>query len=81
MWGEDDPFLPASLAERLGEAIPGSTVALLPGCSHLVTEEAPQTVGPLIYGYLRLRYLHDEHEHTGTGPIAVSLERPRGGRG
>ncbi|HEX2266940.1 MAG TPA: alpha/beta hydrolase, partial [Actinomycetota bacterium] len=45
IWGEEDPFLPPELAERLGETIPGSTVALLPGCSHFVTEDAPQTVG------------------------------------
>jgi 2-hydroxymuconate-semialdehyde hydrolase len=76
LWGEDDPFLDASLGERLGEALPGSTLALLPGCSHFVTEDAPQTVGPLIYEYLRSRYLGDRHAHTATGPVTVTLERP-----
>src|SRR2546425_6238418 len=57
IWGEEDPFLPVELAHRLQEALPGSTLALLPGCSHLVMEDAPRTVGPLIYEFLRSRYL------------------------
>jgi 2-hydroxymuconate-semialdehyde hydrolase len=57
IWGEEDPFLDATLGERLGEAIPGSTVAMLPGCSHFVNEDAPHTVGPLLFEYLRSRYL------------------------
>jgi pimeloyl-ACP methyl ester carboxylesterase len=78
IWGEADPFLPSSLAERLGEAIPGSTVALLPGCSHFVNEDAPSTVGPLIHEYLRARYLGERHGHGG-GPVQVFLERPTDG--
>jgi 2-hydroxymuconate-semialdehyde hydrolase len=76
IWGEDDPYLGAELGERLGETIPGSTVALLPGCSHFVNEDAPQTVGPLLYEYLRSRYLGDRHAHAETGPVPVYLERP-----
>jgi 2-hydroxymuconate-semialdehyde hydrolase len=77
IWGEDDPHLPAELAERLGDAIPFSTVALLPGCAHFVTEDAPQTVGPLVYEFLRLRYLGESHGHgPPTGPVRVFLERP-----
>jgi 2-hydroxymuconate-semialdehyde hydrolase len=68
IWGEDDPFLESGLGERLGEAIPGSTVAMLPGCSHFVTEDAPQTVGPLVYEYLRSRYLGDHHSHAIVAP-------------
>ncbi len=63
IWGEDDPFLDSELGEHLGETIPGSTVALLPGCSHFVNEDAPQVVGPLLYEYLRSRYLGDRHAH------------------
>jgi 2-hydroxymuconate-semialdehyde hydrolase len=74
MWGEDDPFLGSELAERLGDSIPWSTVALLPGCSHFVTEDAPHTVGPLIYEYLRARYLGDQHGHPISGPMPASLE-------
>jgi 2-hydroxymuconate-semialdehyde hydrolase len=68
IWGEDDPFLESSLGERLGETLPGSTVGMLPGCSHFVTEDAPQTVGPLIYEYLRSRYLGDHHSHAISAP-------------
>ena len=53
------------------------TVALLPGCSHFITEDAPQTVGPLIYEYLRSHYLGQSHHHAEPGgPVPVSLERP-----
>ena len=77
IWGEDDPFLPAELAERLGEAIPLSTIALLPGCSHFIPEDAPETVGPLVYEFLRLRYLGESHGHgPHSGPVRVFLERP-----
>jgi 2-hydroxymuconate-semialdehyde hydrolase len=57
IWGEEDPFLPAELGERLQAALPGSTLALLPGCSHFVMEDAPRTIGPLVYEFLRSRYL------------------------
>ena len=77
IWGEEDPFLPAELAERLGEALPASTIALLPGCSHFVSEDAPQTVGPLLYEFLRSRYLGETHGHGHQdGPVTVVLERP-----
>ncbi len=76
IWGESDPFLPAPLAEALGEVISGSTVALLPGCSHFVNEDAPATVGPLIYEYLRARYLGEHHHHGEGEPVEVFLERP-----
>jgi pimeloyl-ACP methyl ester carboxylesterase len=78
LWGEDDPFVGVDVAERLQETLPGSTLALLPGCSHFLTEDAPQTVGPLIYEYLRSRYLGEPHAHASDqrGPVPVFLERP-----
>jgi 2-hydroxymuconate-semialdehyde hydrolase len=78
VWGEDDPFVGSELAERLGDLITGSTVALLPGCSHFVTEDAPQTVGPLIFQYLRSRYVGESHHHGNDDgrPVEVFLERP-----
>ena len=82
LWGEEDAFLPASLAESLQDALPGATVALLPGCGHLVMEDAPTTVGPLIFEFLRRRYLKDGHAHAGSpGPVPVFLERPPAGVG
>jgi pimeloyl-ACP methyl ester carboxylesterase len=76
VWGEDDPFLPASLAERLGDCLPGSMVALLPGCGHLVTEDAPDTVVGLVSQFLRRQYLKEEHGHAHDGPVRVYLQRP-----
>jgi 2-hydroxymuconate-semialdehyde hydrolase len=77
VWGEEDPFLPVELAERLGEALDGSMVALLPGCSHLVTEDAASTVEQLVHEFLRLRYLGESHGHgAGSGPVPIFLERP-----
>lgn len=76
VWGEDDAFLSVELAERLGESLGYSMVALLPGCGHFVGEDAWQTVGPLLYEFLRLRYLKDSHGHVEPGPVPVFLERP-----
>jgi 2-hydroxymuconate-semialdehyde hydrolase len=78
VWGEDDPFQPAEIAERLGDALMGATVAVLPGCSHYVTEDAAETVLPLISQYLGLHYLGESHRHAGPLPVelGVSFERP-----
>jgi 2-hydroxymuconate-semialdehyde hydrolase len=76
LWGEDDPYLPVEVADRLNEAIPTSTLALLPGCSHFLPEDAPDTVGALVHEYLRARYLAEEHAHE--HPV-ISLESLRRG--
>ena len=66
-----------TLAERLNEAIPASTLALLPGCGHYLPEEAPETIGPLITEYLRARYLRVPHAHADDkeGVVLLQLER------
>ncbi len=74
LWGEDDPFVPVELAERLGDALPRASVAVLPGCGHLVIEEAPETVLPLVFQYLRSMYLHTPHAHE-EGPVTVQIGR------
>lgn len=78
VWGEEDPYQPVEHAERLGEALPGSTVAILPGCSHFVTEDAPEAVLPLIADYLRRHHLGESHGHAGPTPVelGVSFRRP-----
>jgi pimeloyl-ACP methyl ester carboxylesterase len=80
VWGEDDPWLPSSLAERLQEEVAEAALAVLPGCSHFVLEDAPETVTPLVFEFLRLRYLGESHVHA-AGPtpvdLGVSFERPR----
>jgi pimeloyl-ACP methyl ester carboxylesterase len=81
VWGEDDAVLEPSLAERLGDALPWSTVALLPGCGHFVLDDAPETVGPLVLQWLRSRYLKVEHRHDEAGPVRVYLGRRPPGEG
>lgn len=76
LWGEDDPYLPVELAERLQNALPTSSLALLPGCSHLLPEDAPETVVPLVLEYLRARYTGQAHSHHPPGgPVPVELGR------
>jgi pimeloyl-ACP methyl ester carboxylesterase len=48
VWGAHDPFLPAALARRLHEHIPGSTLDLLPDVRHFVPEEAPEKVAAAV---------------------------------
>jgi pimeloyl-ACP methyl ester carboxylesterase len=57
LWGEVDTFVPADVAERLGDALPMATIALLPDCGHFLLEDAAETALPLVFQYLRSRYL------------------------
>jgi 2-hydroxymuconate-semialdehyde hydrolase len=77
LWGEDDPYQPPEFAERLSDLVVGSTVAILPGCSHFLLEDAPETVGPLVYEWLRVRVMGEaqRHAHADT-PVEASFERP-----
>ncbi len=77
VWGEDDAFSPVERAERMNERIDTSVLAELPGCGHFVTEDAPEAVIPVLYEYVRGRYLGQPHAHGGPqgGPIHVPLER------
>ena len=75
LWGEDDPYLPVEVADRLNELLPGSTLALLPGCSHFVTEDATETIVPLVSEWLRVQYLHAPHAHDHERPL-IQLQRP-----
>jgi pimeloyl-ACP methyl ester carboxylesterase len=77
LWGEDDPFLPAVAAEQLNEWMPSSTLGFLPGCGHFVLDDAVDTIGPMIYEYLRARFLKAPHGHGAdpTGAVMIQLER------
>lgn len=48
LWGEHDPFLPATLGERLCTAIPGSTLEVVPDARHFLPEEAAHQVAQTI---------------------------------
>jgi haloalkane dehalogenase len=75
LWGEDDPFMPVTVAERLADALPMSSLAVLPGCSHFLMEDAPETIAPLMFEYLRAVYLRAGHVQEEAGPITIQLGR------
>ena len=77
LWGEDDEQVPVAIAESLNEAIPTSTLGLVPGCGHDLLAEAAPTVAPLIFEYLRARYLKAPHghDHAHDGIVRIQLER------
>jgi pimeloyl-ACP methyl ester carboxylesterase len=83
LWGEDDEVVPVAVAEELNDAIPTSTLGLLPGCGHDLTDEAAATIAPMILEYLRARYLKESHaeahahdaEHAHDGVVRIQLER------
>ena len=81
LWGEEDPFLSVELADALADALPMSTLVLLPGCGHFLPRDAAETVATLVGEFLRFRYLglSHEHDHTRpTGPVPVDLRRGHG---
>jgi 2-hydroxymuconate-semialdehyde hydrolase len=73
LWGEEDPFVPVAVAERLNEAIPASTLGFVPDSRHFLLDDAFETVGPMIVEYLRARYLHAAHDHEGV--VMLQLEK------
>lgn len=73
LWGEDDPFVSVDVAERLGDAIPGSALGVVPDSGHLLLDDAFDSVGVLIAEYLRARYLGAPHGHEGI--VSLQLER------
>jgi pimeloyl-ACP methyl ester carboxylesterase len=83
LWGEDDAVVPVSVAEELNDAIPTSTLGVLPGCGHDLTDEAAVTIAPMILEYLRARYLGlphsqahlDDPDHAHDGVVRIQLER------
>jgi len=48
VWGQHDPFLSVTLAERLKAAIPGATLDVIPSARHFTPEECPARVGEAI---------------------------------
>ena len=83
LWGEDDAVVPVSVAEELNDAIATSTLGLLPGCGHDLTDDAAATIAPMILEYLRARYLKQSHseahgqdaDHAHEGVVRIQLER------
>ncbi|MEX0834124.1 MAG: alpha/beta hydrolase [Actinomycetota bacterium] len=77
LWGEDDEIVPHAVAEGLSDALDASTLALIPGCGHSPIEEDIATAGPLVYEFLRARFLGRSHGHSEEPiPIEVLTQRP-----
>jgi pimeloyl-ACP methyl ester carboxylesterase len=53
VWGERDPFLPLGVGRRLRDAIPHSTLDVVPGARHFTPEEAPSRIGDALRALLR----------------------------
>jgi pimeloyl-ACP methyl ester carboxylesterase len=72
--GEDDAASPGA-AEALNDVIATSTLGLLPGIGDDVLAEAGPTIVPMVYEYLRARYLAEPHGHADEGVVRIQLER------
>ncbi|MEX0755399.1 MAG: alpha/beta fold hydrolase [Actinomycetota bacterium] len=75
VWGEDDDRSPVADAERLADALPMSALATIPGAGHDMPLEEPATLVPLLFEWLRFRYLGRSHRHEQEGPVLVTLGR------
>ena len=76
LWGEEDPFHPPAIGERLNDAIASSALGLVPDTGHFLPEEVPETIYPIISEYLRANYLRIPHGHAADGPVLVPLGIP-----
>jgi len=56
LWGEDDNVHPVEAAYRLNTMLSNSTLTVVQGCGHMLPEEAPDQVGPLILEWLRTHW-------------------------
>jgi pimeloyl-ACP methyl ester carboxylesterase len=53
VWGENDPFLPATMGRRLRATIPNATLDIIPDARHFIPEEAPRRVADALTALLR----------------------------
>ena len=74
--GEDDRIVEARIAERLGAAIPASTLGFLPESGHLLLDDAFASIGPMVVEYLRARYLRAPHDHGGIAMLQLERRPP-----
>ena len=52
IWGADDAWQVSDWANRLHQAIPGSSLHLVEDCGHLAMEDQPDQVEQLVTGFL-----------------------------
>lgn len=53
VWGRQDRIIPASIGERLHQAIPGSRLFMIEDSGHSPAEEQPQVLLPVVESFLR----------------------------
>ncbi|MEX2274071.1 MAG: alpha/beta hydrolase [Actinomycetota bacterium] len=75
VWGEDDATAPLAGAEALADQLPMSTLAVIPDSGHDMLRTDVVTVLPLLFEWLRYRYLRESHRHDQEGPVLVTLDR------
>ncbi|HEY9515023.1 MAG TPA: alpha/beta hydrolase [Gemmatimonadaceae bacterium] len=51
--GAHDPYLPPHVAKRLHEAIPGSSLDIIPDVRHFIPEEAPEAMSVILEEWLK----------------------------
>lgn len=73
LWGEEDPYLPVTLAERIIDACPGATLGVVPDSGHFLLDDAFDPVGVMMLEYLRARFQGAPHGHEGV--VMLQLER------
>jgi pimeloyl-ACP methyl ester carboxylesterase len=52
VWGDQDPFVPPKLGDRLADTIPGSRLVRLPGTGRLVPEESSETLTNILLEFV-----------------------------
>lgn len=52
VWGENDVFIPLSLADRIHQDIEGSKIEIIPNCGHFLQEDEPKKVTEIIASFL-----------------------------
>jgi pimeloyl-ACP methyl ester carboxylesterase len=52
IWGENDPWVPPVIGQRLAQALPRATLQIIPRCGHAPQEELPDDTARLILQFL-----------------------------
>lgn len=53
LWGEKDQWIPLERGRLLAERIPGASLQIVPGASHLVQEDAPEAIVSSVLHFLK----------------------------
>ena len=85
LWGEEDPYVPMAVAERLTDACPGATLGVVPDSGHFLLDDAFDPVGVIDPGVpagaVPGRPARARGRRHVAARAATSLGRPRSVRG